>query len=104
MEKKITFDVIKKEAKNVTGMNEKDPYFKTAAILLSAVSVGPNIKKISSFTGYSRNEVGEKIKKARENGIITKGNKFAVEWFEKDYGGIAFCCDCMVIDGLLERK
>jgi len=75
--------------------------FRTAVILLSALAVGPNIKKIAKFTGYTRKEIAERSKNLRKNKIWV-GGKTNCDWFGED-GGIEFTCDSLVADGLMNR-
>jgi len=100
----MTIEKIKEEVLKMDKNIEPEGHsFQTAVILLSGLVVGPNAKKIAKFTGYPLNEVKLRADNLRSSGIW-KGSKLAVDWFDEKDGAIAFWCDCLVADGLLERK
>lgn len=100
---RFTLDRIKKEVIRLDKtIDPNSEAFKTAVILLSSAVVGPNVKKIAKFSKLPRPLISEKAKNLRKGGVWVK-DKLAVEWFDEN-GGIAFWADCLVADGLLERK
>ena len=81
-----------------------DPAFGTAVVVLAAAVVGPNIKRIASFTGYGRPFVAEKARRLRKQKVWV-GGKLDVDWFKpKGEGVVAFWLDVVLADGLLVRQ
>ena len=79
------------------------PDFDAGLILLASAQVGPNIKRVAKFTGYSRKVVAEIGRKARDNGIW-RGGKLDVEWCDEETGGVAFVCDVATVRGFMARS
>lgn len=100
--KPLSLEAIKKEVMKIHGVDEEDQNVQTGVILLASAIVGPNITKIMKFTGYSRAEVSKRAKNCRKNKIWVK-DKVSCDWLDEN-GGIAFICDCMVADGILQRS
>lgn len=78
-----------------------DEAYQAAVIMLAALQVGANIRRVAQFTGYPIREVARIGQCLRKNGIWV-GSKTKCEWFEKD-GGIAFWMDVSVALGYMER-
>ena len=83
-------------------LKKSEEAFKVATILLSGLQVGANTQAISKFLDIEEKDVKEYEKALRKNGIW-KGEKTACDWFDKEYGGVAFWCDVNVALGLLQR-
>ncbi len=73
-----------------------------ALALLASAVVGPNVRRITEFTGLPSDLVAEVGRRARKHGIWS-GGRLDVEWADPEAGAIAFCTDALVIEGLLER-
>lgn len=81
-------------------LDEDDPSFKIAVILLMSLHVGPNIKRLAKFVKSPRSFVAEVSRLARKN-KIWKGGKIYCDWGNKKTGGIAFWLDVAVCQGWL---
>jgi len=79
-----------------------DPVFSTAVFMLAALQVGANADRVAKFCGYRRDYVRERARRLREAKVWV-GGKTNCEWFEEN-GGIAFWCDVLVAEGLLDRS
>lgn len=80
---------------------EDEPAFETYSIILAALVVGPNVKKIATFLEIPRLSVAKRAKNLREQKVWI-GNKIHANWDGED-GGVSFIADCLVADGLLAR-
>lgn len=99
---KMTATKIKHEVmKWDPGLSPDDPGFRAAVVLLSSAHVGPNIRRLSKFTGYRSGEIAEFGRRLRKSGIWT-GSKVYAGWFGED-GGIAMACDINIALGYIER-
>lgn len=99
--KKWTADLVKVEAKRLTG---EDDSVEDQALLASAI-VGPNVRAICHFLGLRRDETAVAMagRRLRANGIWKGSRIYHSGWFNKD-GGMAFCLDVCVAQGLMERS
>lgn len=79
-----------------------DEGFKTALILLASIVVGPNIKRLATYTGLSRWDVSKRSRNLRHNRVWVRGRVHG-DWFDKKHGGVAFWADVCVADGLMNR-
>ena len=75
--------------------------YNVALILLSALNVGSNIRRIARFTGLTYRHVTEVGRRLRSNGVWV-GRKTACNWDDKD-GGLEFILDITVGLGFVER-
>lgn len=100
--KKPTLTFIKQEVRRMDkDLTETESAFRTAVIMLAALSVGQNINKLAAFTKLPKEFVRERAAALRANGIWQNG-KTNAEWFEEN-GGIAFWMDVACAEGLLQR-
>lgn len=81
---------------------EADPTYKAALVLLASIHIGPNARRIASFTHLPREECEEIGRRLRKGGIW-RGSKIYGEWDDPKGGGIAFLLDAMVGSGMLNR-
>ena len=103
MTKQITQTDLEKEYKKVSGVKSiESDVDRRGVIMLACCIHGPKFYILSKYLNYSHLEIKECLKRLKSCHIIQNG-KMAVEWFEKN-GGIAFCCDHLVVEGLLTRK
>lgn len=70
-------------------------------VLISALEVGPNQRKIAKFTGLSLPIVAKFAHNLKKNGVWKNGKVYA-DWFEEN-GGISFNLDTCVALGWLDR-
>ena len=100
----VSLRTVKNNVRRITGyaLKEENETFKRDVIMLSSAVVGPIIRELIAFTGYDRAFVQETGRRCRDAGIWKRG-KVDAEWFGEN-GGIAFCCDSLVVAGLLERR
>ena len=81
-------------------VSSDDDAYQVAIIILAALQVGANIRRIAHFTGYLIREVAEIGRRLRANGVW-RGPKTRCEWFNGDC--IAFWMDVNVGLGYMER-
>lgn len=79
-----------------------DEGFMHAMLMLGALSVGPSIVRLSKAMGIPRATIRPISKALRANGIWVRGMTRA-RWFDSKTGGIAFWCDVLAAQGLLNR-
>lgn len=90
---KITLERIEKEMRYMDPkLSETDPTFEAGVILMASWVVGPNIKRISDFTLYTREVVAEYSKNFREGGLWRGGKILHSE----PYDGVQFWLDVSV--------
>jgi len=103
MSKSLTLRQIKNAVHRLDpAIKPVDEAYSVAVIMLAALQVGANIRRVARFTGYLIREVAEIGRRLRTNGVWC-GPKTQCEWFEKD-GGIAFWMDANVGLGYMERS
>lgn len=99
---KITATKIKKEImKWDPGLSPDEEGFRAAVVLVSSAHVGPNIRRLVKFTGYSYGQIakfGHNLRKSK----IWRGGRVEAGWSGED-GGIALACDINVALGFIER-
>jgi hypothetical protein len=78
-----------------------DEAYDVAVIMLAALEVGPNIRRIARFTQLTYRAVTEVSRRLRANGVW-QGTKTVAGWAGKD-GGLAFWLDDNVGLGYLEK-
>lgn len=99
----MTLTGVKKEVSKLDkNMNPRSLEYKAAVIMLSALEVGADEKKVASFTKYPAATVKAVSKNLRKNKIWVK-NKTHADWFDEKHGGIAFFADVAVAVGYLKR-
>lgn len=100
---KLTLAYIKRDIKRLDPtLKPSDTVYKTALILLSALVVGANAKRVAGFAKLPLDLVKEKEKQIRKNKIWL-GSKTQCEWFDEENGGVAFWADVLAVEGLLKR-
>jgi hypothetical protein len=101
--KKWNLQAIKKEVVRLDlQLKEGDLSFETSVILLSSLVVGTSIKALHKFTGIPAACIRDRSRRLRAGKVWVGGKIDCDEWFE-DGGGVAFICDCMVADGIMNR-
>ena len=99
----IQQDVLEKEYLKISGVTElKDEVDRRGVIMLACCIYGPTLRSLTRHLSYPTTEIRECLTRLRTFHIL-KNRKMMVEWFEKD-GAIAFLCDHLVVEGLLERS
>jgi hypothetical protein len=99
--KEWTIERVRREVKRMNpALDEENDGFAAAVVLISSVILGPNVRRIARFTGYSRCRVAEWGRRLRENGIWQGDRVGAAGWFEED-GGLEFWLHVAVAQGLL---
>ncbi len=101
-EPKISINRVRDEVMRITDMNTADKGFMEAVVLFSSAFVGPNIKRLAQFTGYTRKQINKISKRARQQEIWIK-HRICADWFNEKYGGINFNTDLCVILGWLDK-
>lgn len=81
-------------------LDEGDPTFKTAVVLLASSVVGPDEDKIIEMTGYDAEFVHERAVRLRENRVWQDDGKVHCQWMNPEHGDTAFWCDVLVAEGL----
>ena len=97
--RELTKSIIEKVDPNMSPSSEE---FKIATILLTALYVSADTKKIADFLDIDEDEVRQYEYNLRNNGVWVD-EKTACDWQTED-GNISFLCDIMVAQGLLSRK
>jgi hypothetical protein len=87
--------------KSDPGLKQDDPGFRAAVVLLSSAHVGPNIRRLVVFTGFTAGEIAGFSKNLRKS-KVWRGSKVRADWFGEN-GGIALALDVNVALGYLER-
>lgn len=99
-----TVEYVKKEiAKIDSHLEQHEPAYTTALILLSALIVGADVKRIAKFTHLPRREVQKRAWNLRRSGIW-QGSKALGSWNHYRNGATAFWCDIAVAQGFMTRK
>lgn len=102
--KPLTLEKIQREVKRLDPkLHKNDNLFKTAVLMFSALRVGPSTKRLVEFTGYPTSFVEPRVQRLRKAKIFVRG-KVRCAWFEKAGGEIAFWCDVLVAEGMLDRR
>jgi hypothetical protein len=101
--KPLSLEDFKKEVHRLDPkLEEDDPGFSTALVLLVALQVGADAQKISDFTKIPLKRVKKLEKNFRANKVWV-GKKTCCDWWDKKSGSIAFWCDVLVAEGMLKR-
>lgn len=102
-DEKVTLPVITKEVHRLDPqLKESEDSFKTAVLMLSALSVGTEVDALVKFTRLPESFVAERVGRLKAGGVF-KGDEIHVDWFDEENGGIAFWMDVAVAQGLVER-
>lgn len=100
----MTLDEIKAAIREMDpDLDENEPAFKTATLLLASTQIGHDQWKLAKFCRLPRSYVRERAENFKANGIWRNGKIIAGNWFDEEEGGIAFWLDVTVGDGLLQR-
>ena len=83
-------------------LDETNEAYDVAVILLSAIVVGSNIRRIARFSGLTYRAVTEIGRRLRTNGIW-RGAKTRCNWADKENGHIEFWCDVCVGQGYMSK-
>jgi len=75
----------------------------SALVLLAAIHVGPNIKRIARLLQEPRKSVSIYTTRYRENGIFSY-NKVHGNYLDEENGYVEFIMDTLVGDGLLVKQ
>ena len=106
MKSKVKMDLawVKKEVHRLDkSLDEFDESFLIAVVLISSAIVGANIKRLATFTHYSRDFISDIGKHLRKNGVWKNGQVDNYEWFDKNSGGVAFWINVAVGQGYIKR-
>ena len=100
---KVTLRRIKSEVHKMDpALDETDDTFATAVLLLSAISVGQNVSDLEAFTKLPATFIEPRAKNLLKAGIWKNGKTHA-GWMDDETGGIAFWCDVLVAEGMIQR-
>lgn len=102
MNKKQQLSLIKKELEKLEVESDDEKYYLPAEILLASLVCGPNADRIAELLNEPRSKVRPYAKTIRKNGIWDR-DKVCCEWFNKEYGGVAFLMDVNVAAGFMNR-
>jgi len=104
MKKPITIQFIYNEiARLDPNLTIGSDVFKAAVVMLSALSIGQDIGKLSKFTGLPRAVIAPFAANLRKNKIWKDGETQA-DWFKRGEGVIAFFLDLNVATGHMGRS
>ena len=102
--KQVTLATVKKEVRRIYGVGDDDDSeaFQAGVVLLSSAFLGPHVGAIAKFTKITEDTVC-KFASNLERGGVWRAGKVYADWFKKD-GGVAFLCDTLVAQGMLQRS
>ncbi len=101
--KTVTLRQIKNQIRRVDPtMDPTDDGYDVAIIMLAALVVGSNIRRVARFTGLTYRKVTTIGRRLRENGIW-RGGRTVCEWGDKENGGWSFLLEVNVGLGYMER-
>jgi len=87
---------------SISGM-EEDTAYRTAVVLLAAVSIGSRVNDLAAFTGYERKFVRDISERMRLAGLWSQTGVRSDHWLAADGDTIepaAFWADALVAQGL----
>ena len=80
-----------------------DEAYNVAMVMLSALAVGANIRRIARFTGLTYRYVTEIGRRLRANGVWCR-SMTCCDWFEEENGTIAFWLDANIGLGYITQS
>lgn len=86
---------------NDPNLNEEDPGFQVAVLLIASLKQGYNKRKLAKFTGFDPEFIGRVSERLKRNGVWRAGEVRA-NWVDED-GAISFWLDVNVGLGYVER-
>jgi hypothetical protein len=96
--------LIKKRLYEFTGLRESDPEYKTAMVMFTARSEGPDVDVITEITGYGRDFVQEIANRMRKSSVWTDKSVHCDDWDHPEKGLTAFALDSLVAKGSFIRE
>ena|GEM_PF-7054342 len=101
---KYTVSDVRKEVRRLDPkLKEDDRAFWAATVMLSALVVGANVRRLARFTGYGPEFIWSVRDNLRRGGIWRRDGRTRCEWGDPKNGGVAFWIDVAVAMGYLER-
>jgi hypothetical protein len=100
----MTLDEIKTELRRMDpeGFDEKEESTQAQIVMIAALEVGQNIRKLHEFTGVPSPSISKFAHNLRKNGIWKNG-KTRADWLDEKDGGTAFILDTLVATGMMRR-
>ena len=103
-----TLDEMEDEAKRASpfmAQDEQESQF-VRVLLAAAFFVGPNIDRLVSFTGYSRNFIAEISVRMHDSGLWADGDVCVRHWFDDEFEWTEFGLrqDCLVASGYMVKS
>lgn len=83
-------------------LKQDDECFRAAAIMLTALNVGLNQKRVSQFLDYPSADVATVFQRLEKSGVFKK-RKIHCTWADPEEGGISFWMDVGVAVGWFKR-
>ena len=83
-------------------LQESDDGWKAAAVMLAALTVGHNQRKLREATGVDTSLVAKFSYNLKKAGVW-KGRKTFANWADPENGAVSFWCDVNVALGFLQR-
>ena len=83
-------------------LDMNDEAAKAALVMLAATQIGQSQTKLAKATGVHRTLVAKFAHNLKKSGIWKNGQTHA-NWCDKKEGGIAFWCDVLVAQGMMQR-
>lgn len=101
--KPLTLEQLRNQVKRLDPkLNENEESFGIALMLLAGIHVGADIKKISDFIKVPVKWLEPYEKRLRDQGVWV-GENTTCDWVNEKTGAIAFWCDVLVAQGMLEK-
>lgn len=99
----MTLSQMKAELIKMNGSFDiKDEGDQAQLVMLAALQIGQNRRKLHQFTGISASIIAKFAHNLRKSGVWKNGKVYA-DWFDEEEGGLAFALDTNVALGLIER-
>jgi len=86
-------------------LGRDDEAFDVAVILITSVLIETQSPdRLALFTMRPRSLVYRVVENLKKSDVFTKDGKWAVEWWDKETGAIAFWLDVGIGQGLIKRR
>lgn len=83
-------------------LDESEPSFLSALVLVTMTEVGTSVEAVQKFIGYSEVDIKHIIMNLQTNGVV-RGDRIYSDWLDEESGGISFWADVLVGCGMLKR-
>lgn len=100
----MTIAKIQKEVRNMDPqLSGTDPAFHAAVVMMSALEIGQDVRKLARFTHVPLPTIREIAARLRAQGLWKNGTTYHSGWDDPESGGVAFWLDVSIALGYLQR-